>query len=56
MKASPRLALITVGVVVAVVAYALPLKLNIVAAIVVAVVACFWLEGRRPNPPRERLA
>lgn len=30
----------------AVVAYALPLKLNIVVAIAVAVVACFWLEGR----------
>jgi predicted branched-subunit amino acid permease len=40
----------------AVVAYALPLKLNIVAAIVVAVLACFWLEGRRPAPPREKLA
>jgi predicted branched-subunit amino acid permease len=32
----------------AVAAYALPLKLNIVAAIVVAVLACFWLEGRMP--------
>jgi predicted branched-subunit amino acid permease len=32
----------------AVVAYALPLKLNIVAAILVAVLACFWLEGRIP--------
>jgi len=41
---------------VAVVAYALPLKLNIVAAIVVAVLACFWLDGRRPAPPREKLA
>ncbi len=38
----------------AVAAYALPLKLNIVAAIVVAVLACFWLEGRMP--PRERAA
>jgi predicted branched-subunit amino acid permease len=37
----------------AVAAYALPLKLNIVAAIAVAVVACFWLEGRVPAP-RER--
>jgi predicted branched-subunit amino acid permease len=35
----------------AVAAYALPLKLNIVAAIAVAVIACFWLEGRRPAPP-----
>lgn len=41
----------------AVAAYALPLKLNIVAAIAVAVLACFWLEGRRPPaPPRERTA
>jgi len=39
----------------AVAAYALPLKLNIVAAIVVAVLACFWLEGRSP-PLRERIA
>ena len=40
----------------AVVAYALPLKLNIVAAIAVAVLACFWLEGRTPKPPREQTA
>lgn len=40
----------------AVVAYALPLKLNIVTAIGVAVLACFWLEGRLPPPPRERAA
>jgi predicted branched-subunit amino acid permease len=41
----------------AVAAYALPLKLNIVAAIAVAVLACFWLEGRLPPaPPRERAA
>jgi predicted branched-subunit amino acid permease len=39
----------------AVAAYALPLKLNIVAAIAVAVLLCFWLEGRMP-PPRERAA
>jgi predicted branched-subunit amino acid permease len=32
----------------AVLAYSLPLKLNIVAAIGVAVLACFWLEGRLP--------
>jgi predicted branched-subunit amino acid permease len=38
----------------AVAAYALPLKLNIVAAITVAVLACFWLEGRMPAPSRER--
>ena len=37
-------------------AYALPLKLNIVAAIAVAVIACFWLEGRRPAPPKESAA
>jgi hypothetical protein len=37
----------------AVAAYALPLKLNIVAAITVAVLGCFWLEGRMPVP-RER--
>ena len=40
----------------AVAAYALPLKLNIVAAIAVAVIACFWLEGRTPAPPKERTA
>jgi predicted branched-subunit amino acid permease len=40
----------------AVIAYALPLKLNIVAAIAIAVLACFWLDGRRTAPPREKLA
>ncbi|MDB5859149.1 MAG: azlC [Ramlibacter sp.] len=40
----------------AVIAYSLPLKLNIVAAITVAVLACFWLEGRLPKPPREQTA
>jgi predicted branched-subunit amino acid permease len=40
----------------AVAAYNLPLKLNIVAAILVAVLACFWLEGRLPPAPRERTA
>ena len=40
----------------AVAAYALPFKLNIVAAIAVAVLACFWLEGRLPVQPRERTA
>jgi predicted branched-subunit amino acid permease len=34
---------------VAVAAYALPLKLNIVVAIGVAVLLCFWLEGRQPK-------
>ena len=51
-----RLLAAVVSGLVAVVAYALPLKLNIVAAIVVAVLACFWLDGRRPSPPREKLA
>jgi predicted branched-subunit amino acid permease len=49
------LAALVAGVV-AVAAYALPLKLNIVAAIAVAVLACFWLEGRRALPTRERTA
>ncbi len=40
----------------AVAAYSLPFKLNIVAAIAVAVIACFWLEGRMPPAPRERTA
>jgi len=40
----------------AVAAYALPLKLNIVTAIAVAVLACLWLEGRRSPPSRERAA
>lgn len=30
----------------AVLVYALPLKLNIVVAILIAVIVCFWLEGR----------
>jgi hypothetical protein len=37
-------------------AYALPLKLNMVVAIVVAVLACFWLEGRVPAAARETAA
>jgi predicted branched-subunit amino acid permease len=37
-------------------AYALPLKLNVVAAIAVAVLACFWLEGRGPRAPQEKPA
>lgn len=39
----------------AVVAYALPLKLNIVAAIAVAVLVSFWLEGRLPAALSTRL-
>ena len=49
------LAAIVAGVA-AVAAYALPLKLNIVAAIAIAVLACFWLEGRQPVRTRERTA
>jgi hypothetical protein len=37
----------------AVVTYALPLKLNIVAAIVVAVTVSFWLERRGPPAWKE---
>lgn len=40
----------------AVAAYALPLKLNVVFAIAVAVLACFWLEGRMPPPAKEKAA
>jgi predicted branched-subunit amino acid permease len=40
----------------AVATYALPLKLNIVTAIAIAVLACFWLEGRTPPRPKERTA
>ncbi len=40
----------------AVAAYALPLKLNIVAAIAVAVLACMWLESRRLLLPRGEIA
>jgi predicted branched-subunit amino acid permease len=40
----------------AVATYALPLKLNVVAAIAIAVLACLWLEGRMPPAPRERAA
>jgi predicted branched-subunit amino acid permease len=51
-----RLLAAVIAGVAAVAAYALPLKLNMVAAVLVAVLACFWLEGRRPLPPRERTA
>lgn len=51
-----RLLATAVAGVVAVAAYALPLKLNIVVAIGAAVLACSWLEGRRGLPPRERTA
>ena len=43
-----------VAAVAAVALYALPLKLNIVAAIAIAVLAGFWLEGRVPARLRER--
>jgi predicted branched-subunit amino acid permease len=49
------LAAVTAGVV-AVAAYALPFKLNVVAAIGVAVVLCFWLEGRKGRAPKEGAA
>jgi predicted branched-subunit amino acid permease len=39
----------------AVAAHALPLKLNMVVAVLAAVLACFWLEGRRAPAPREKL-
>jgi predicted branched-subunit amino acid permease len=41
---------------VAVAAYALPFKLNIVVAIGVAVLACFWLEAQRGATGGERTA
>jgi hypothetical protein len=37
----------------AVAAYSLPLKLYIVMAIAVAVLLCFWLEGRLPPSKRQ---
>lgn len=40
----------------AVAAFALPLKLNIVAAIAIAVLACFWLEARGPRAAPEPAA
>lgn len=40
----------------AVATFALPLKLNIVTAIAIAVIACFWLEGRVPPRLKERTA
>jgi predicted branched-subunit amino acid permease len=43
-----RIAAAGVAAVAAIAAYALPLKLNIVTAIAVAVLVCFWLEGRVP--------
>lgn len=49
------LAAVVAGVA-AVAAYAMPFKLNIVTAIAIAVLACFWLEGRRGPPPQERTA
>jgi predicted branched-subunit amino acid permease len=49
--ANTRLRLLSAGVAAAaaVAAYALPLKLNIVAAIAAAVLASFWLEERLPR-------
>ncbi len=41
---------------VAVAAYALPFKLNVVTAIALAVLAAFWLEGRRPSRPQGQAA
>jgi predicted branched-subunit amino acid permease len=40
----------------AVAAYALPLKLNVVLAIVVTVLACLWVESHLPGRLRERAA
>lgn len=56
--ANTRLRIVAAGIagVAAVATYALPLKLNIVTAIAVAVLACFWLEGRGPGRLRERTA
>ena len=51
-----RLLAACVAGVAAVAAYHLPLKLNIVTAIAVAVVFCFWLEGRLPRPPQGKPA
>jgi predicted branched-subunit amino acid permease len=51
-----RIVAAVVAGVAAVAAYGLPLKLNIVAAIAVAILACFWLEGRMPPARRERPA
>lgn len=51
-----RLVAALIAGVTAVATYALPLKLNIVTAIAVAVLACFWLEGRGPTALRERTA
>lgn len=51
-----RLLAAVIAGVAAVAAYALPLKLNMIAAVLIAVLACFWLEGRQGLPPRERTA
>jgi predicted branched-subunit amino acid permease len=40
----------------AVATHALPLKLNVVVAIAIAVLACLWLEGRMPATRGERTA
>ena len=49
------LAAVVAGVA-AVAAYATPFKLDVVAAIAIAVLAAFWLETRRSSRPRERTA
>lgn len=56
--ANTRMRVIAAAVagVAAVATYALPLKLNVVVAIAIAVLACLWLEGRAPNAPKERAA
>jgi predicted branched-subunit amino acid permease len=56
--ANTRLRIVAAAVagVTAVIAYSLPLKLNVVAAIGVAVLACLWLEGRQPPARAEKPA
>lgn len=51
-----RLLAAVVASIVAVVAYAMPFKLNVVAAVGVAVVLCFWLEGRTRRAPHGQAA
>jgi hypothetical protein len=48
-----RLVASAVAGVAAVLAYALPLKLNIVAAIAIAVIFCLTLERFQPNQPTQ---
>ena len=51
-----RLMAAAVAGVAAVATFALPLKLNVVAAIAIAVLACMVVENRMPPPARERAA